>query len=749
MPSAARGIAVASLLLVHAAWAAGPGEGPAVAQPPAAVVDTAAVEPSGRAIAVPSGGDLQAALDSARPGDVVTLEPGAVYRGPFALPKKSGSGWIVVRTGGDARAATALPRIDPGQAPKLAKLVAASGSVVKTAPGAHHYRLSGLEIRPTEGAFVHNLIEIGSAETSTEDLPHHVIVERCLLRGDPRRGARRGVALNGAHAAVIDSYIADIKEVGADSQAIAGWNGPGPLKIANNYLEGAGENVMFGGADPSIRDLVPSDIEILRNHMAKPLAWKADAPSYTGTPWTVKNLFELKNARRVRVEGNLFEHSWVQAQIGFAIVLTVRNQDGRAPWSVVEDVTFANNVTRGATSGVNIHGRDNNHPSQPTRRIAIRNNLFADIGGPHWGGEGRLFRIVDGTSSVVIDLKEPSLAAPVRAADVGEQVVPDRDAPRRLARVVVVAAVDVDAGGRAPGHVVGEGHVLDDRPRRAPVLIAHGQDDREADLRLDPAVLEEIAFDAHAAGVLQLEEVLDGPRGARVRGRVRLPGQGLGHVVAEDLDVRGHEIADRRIDAAEHDVLAGALEVVVGDLERAGPVPARDGLGVSAHFLDVRDVGIDHRSVPAVERDAAAGPSARVAAKEAALDDHVVWQVFGRRLGGSDLDQVVDEGALGRPDLQAAEAIVLGAGRGLHDRSRRRHELGKLRGLAGIDPGQGRGRPRVAAGPHHDPARSRLFRQGERPSIDGAGLEGDDVPRSGAIERRLQVAAARHGDGAT
>jgi len=403
MPSAARGIAVASLLLVHAAWAAGPGEGPAVAQPPAAVVDTAAVEPSGRAIAVPSGGDLQAALDSARPGDVVTLEPGAVYRGPFTLPKKSGSGWIVVRTGGDARAATALPRIDPGQAPKLAKLVAASGSVVKTAPGAHHYRLSGLEIRPTEGAFVHNLIEIGSAETSTEDLPHHVIVERCLLRGDPRRGARRGVALNGAHAAVIDSYIADIKEVGADSQAIAGWNGPGPFQIANNYLEGAGENVMFGGVDPSIRDLVPSDIEILRNHVAKPLAWKADAPSYAGTPWTVKNLFELKNARRVRVEGNLFEHSWVQAQIGFAIVLTVRNQDGRAPWSVVEDVTFANNVTRGATSGVNIHGRDNNHPSQPTRRIAIRNNLFADIGGPHWGGEGRLFQIVDGTSSVVIE----------------------------------------------------------------------------------------------------------------------------------------------------------------------------------------------------------------------------------------------------------------------------------------------------------------------------------------------------------
>ncbi|MGH7347326.1 MAG: hypothetical protein ACREK4_20645, partial [Candidatus Rokuibacteriota bacterium] len=370
---------------------------------PSAVVEPVAAGPSGRTIAVPRGGDLQAALDAARPGDVISLEPGAVYRGPFTLPRKSGSGWIVVRTAGEPGNSQPGTRIDPGQARALATLVAASGSVVKTAPGASHYRLTGLEIRPTEGAFLYNLVELGSAETSAADLPRHLIVERCFIHGDPRRGARRGVALNGAHAAVVDSHIADIKEVGADSQAIAGWNGPGPFKIANNYLEGAGENVMFGGVDPSIRDLVPSDIEILRNHLAKPLAWKPGEPAYAGTPWTVKNLFELKNARRVRVEGNLFEHSWVQAQTGFAVVLTVRNQDGRAPWSVVEDVTVANNVIRGATSGVNIHGRDNIHPSQPTSRIAIRNNLFVDIGGPRWGGEGRLFQIVDGTASIVID----------------------------------------------------------------------------------------------------------------------------------------------------------------------------------------------------------------------------------------------------------------------------------------------------------------------------------------------------------
>src|SRR5688572_10245906 len=158
---------------------------------------------------------------------------------------------------------------------------------------------------------------------------------------------------------------------------------------------------MFGGADPTVPDLVPADIQVLRNHMTKPLRWKVGHASYEGTEWAVKNLFELKNARRVLVEGNVLEHNWTHAQNGFAILFTVRNQDGRAPWSTVEDVTFVNNVVRRVGGGVNVLGRDDNHPSQQTQRIAIRNNLFLDVGGS-WGN-GRLFQLLDGTSSISID----------------------------------------------------------------------------------------------------------------------------------------------------------------------------------------------------------------------------------------------------------------------------------------------------------------------------------------------------------
>jgi hypothetical protein len=393
---------VAMTVMVAVASAGSPS--PAAPELPREWLDTTAAPPSGRTLAVRAGGDLQAALAAAQPGDTITLEAGATFPGPFTLPDKTGDRWITVRTAApDESFPPPGTRIDPTYARVMPKLEAPAGPALRTAAGAHHYRLVGLEIRPRDGHFVHNLVQLGSEERSLDRLPHHLIVDRCYLHGDPSKGTRRGIALNSRSTAVLDSHLSDFKEVGADSQAIAGWNGPGPFKIVNNYLEGAGENIMFGGADPSIPDLVPSDIEIRRNRVVKPLGWKIGDATYQGTPWAIKNLLELKNARRVVIEGNVFEHNWVHAQNGFAILFTVRTEDGRAPWAVVEDVTFVSNVVRHTGSGVNILGHDEHHPSQQTKRISIVNSLFEDVGGSRWGGDGRLFQLLAGTADVVIE----------------------------------------------------------------------------------------------------------------------------------------------------------------------------------------------------------------------------------------------------------------------------------------------------------------------------------------------------------
>src|SRR3989475_4549429 len=96
-------------------------------------------------IDVPPGGDLQAALDQAQPGDTIRLAAGATYTGWFTLPAKTGVGDILIRT---SAADSALPpagtRINPSSFPALARINAAAGGSVFTAgPAAPHYRFRG------------------------------------------------------------------------------------------------------------------------------------------------------------------------------------------------------------------------------------------------------------------------------------------------------------------------------------------------------------------------------------------------------------------------------------------------------------------------------------------------------------------------------------------------------------------------------------------------------------------------------
>jgi hypothetical protein len=163
----------------------------------------------------------------------------------------------------------------------------------------------------------------------------------------------------------------------------------------NNYLEGAGENLIFGGADPAIQGLTPSDIEIRRNHFFKPASWKK--------VWLVKNLLELKHAQRVLVEGNVLENSWEHGQDGVAIAIKTVNQNGKCTWCVTQDVNIRLNVIRNVGAGVNIAGApDNTFPAIPARRIVITNNAFMGVNAAGYNGGGSGFATYGSASDVVI-----------------------------------------------------------------------------------------------------------------------------------------------------------------------------------------------------------------------------------------------------------------------------------------------------------------------------------------------------------
>lgn len=241
--------------------------------------------------------DLQAAIDAAAPGDTILLRAGETFVGPFLLRlKPASSQWITIRSDAPdsslpAEGVRLVPSGKTGATTDRSLLPRLMGRgsnyrttpVIRTEPGAHHYLLKFLEIDGSANEGWETLIAFGDDTTATPAAD--IVMDRVYAHGHPQKGQKRGVALNSVRTDILNSYISDIAAVGFDSQAIGGYNGAGPYRIINNYLEAAGENIMFGGADPAVSNLVPSNIEIRRNHIYKPPAWEGailKAPASVG-----------------------------------------------------------------------------------------------------------------------------------------------------------------------------------------------------------------------------------------------------------------------------------------------------------------------------------------------------------------------------------------------------------------------------------------------------------------------------------
>lgn len=371
---------------------------------------------TGRTIRVALGDNLQSALNSAQRGDEVVIDAGVNFAGNFVLPAKAGTaanGWIVVRSERLAELPPAGTRVGPANANLMPRLSTPNAEpAIRTAPGASGWRLVGLDLTvdASFNAVQYGIVALGDgsgAQTSLSQVPSDLVLDRVWVHGQPTSKVRRCVALNSARTQVSDSYLSDCHEKGFDSQAIAGWNGPGPFRIENNMLMGAGENLFFGGSDPAIQGLVPSDIEIRGNYLYTPVAWK-------GT-WSKKNLLELKNATRVLIENNVLDGSWQDAQVGEAIVLKSVNQDGQCRWCRTTDVTIRRNLIRNAGGGVSIAGRPESHPvDTAARRILLSENVLDGIGAAPYSGSRRGILIL--AQAAMVTIERTVLSGPLAGA---------------------------------------------------------------------------------------------------------------------------------------------------------------------------------------------------------------------------------------------------------------------------------------------------------------------------------------------
>ena len=170
-------------------------------------------------ITVRAGSDLQSALDRAKGGDTIELEPRATFVGHYTLPAKAGTAVTTLRTAMRADT-TRAGRVSPSEAASFAKLQTPDNeAALQTATGAHHWRVTLIEVL---GGGDGDLISLGDgrAQTSPSQVPHDLVVDRVYVHGDVALGRRRGISINSASTTSTNSYISDIKAVGRDAQAI-------------------------------------------------------------------------------------------------------------------------------------------------------------------------------------------------------------------------------------------------------------------------------------------------------------------------------------------------------------------------------------------------------------------------------------------------------------------------------------------------------------------------------------------------
>ena len=294
---------------------------------------------------------------------------------------------------------------------------------------AHHYRLHGLEITSNGGGpLIYNLVRFGNMqEASYESLPYAMEIAHCYIHGqrlDPTEGPRAGVSFAGS-VDIHDSYISDIKDTGGDAIAISSFIAPGPVRVVNNYLEASSINTILGGGSAQIIGMVNGERGgvFQHNFYTKQGAWKYRAANngvnnvsptgiciedeyvkYTNInqgwrcnasgswerrddllservqKFTVKNVFELKAATNLFIEGNLFEKAWVDGQLGESILMqTIDRWQWYSPWTEFSDIVFRNNIGR-KTSSILALFQNHHGTANKNRNVTFENNLWYDIG---------------------------------------------------------------------------------------------------------------------------------------------------------------------------------------------------------------------------------------------------------------------------------------------------------------------------------------------------------------------------------
>jgi hypothetical protein len=332
-----------------------------------------------------------------------TVDAGSNF---WTLPAKNCRQYITIRS---SRMDSLPPdgvRIDPAaHGAFLAQLRGSgNGSTIITGPTnsyTAYWRFEGIDFNVVGGnnntPFFYAVLwgETGSTFPSSVDRtlrPDHLEIKHCWIHGVPgSRNLLNGVGIGGNSVRILDSYFDAIAADGTEAHAVLVGFSDGPVEVRNSRLASSTETILVGGVLMSA-GTIPSFLSFVGNTMAKDPynkfasgganptwacrqgyvyrntstnhdwicnaanTWADQGGLTNNGPTVVKNIWECKICRGVRIYGNEFTGMWFPAaqdpslitlnlttQPAGSLVPWIQPSTEAQPWTTIEDVEISAN----------------------------------------------------------------------------------------------------------------------------------------------------------------------------------------------------------------------------------------------------------------------------------------------------------------------------------------------------------------------------------------------------------------------